>query len=137
MLKKQSQAPAPFAGLDSRILLDADMQKVCLLPQPGQGIFNNFRTISNKKFTIQTYLTNKYYIFPLKLTKYNLFYHFKHKQKSSCFDGKQPFFVGLWRKFLQYLRNFCNAWSQGSRVVVFVLSLGILMIKIKPSIFWS
>ena len=32
-----------------------DMQKVCLLQRPGQGIFNNFRTISNKKFTIQTY----------------------------------------------------------------------------------
>ena len=30
----------------------ADMEKVCLLPRPDLGIFNNIRKISDKKLTI-------------------------------------------------------------------------------------
>jgi len=80
---------------------DTDMEKVCLLPQPHLRIFNNFLKLSIKILTIYTFYTSKWLIFTLKLTKFTLFHHFKHKRG---LYWKQPFCSIHWGKFHNYYK---------------------------------
>ena len=86
----------------------ADMQKLCLLPRPDLGIFNNFHIISSKKETIKTYVRNKYYIFPLKLTKYTWFHHFRHK-RGLVFIENNPFVGFVW-EISAIIKKFPRPW---------------------------